>query len=59
MVASKTEEELRKMTEAEEYALKIMSMMSESAEAPMLMQMREGALKMVAESPKKLETAEG
>ena len=47
------------MTAAEADTFKMLSMMEEEAEATMPTEMREGALKMVAEVPKKLETVVG
>ena len=58
MVAATMEEELSKMTSAEADALKILSMMAEAAEAPMMTETREGALTMVSEAPNKLDTTE-
>ena len=59
MVAATMEEELCKMTSAEADVLKMLSTMAEAAEAPMTMDTREGALKMVSEAPNKLETTAG
>ena len=59
MVAETIEEELRKMTSAEADALKMLSTMAESAEAPMTTETREGALKMVSQVTNKLEKTAG
>ena len=56
MVVATTKDELKNMTAEEADALKMLSIM---AEAPMLTETRKGALKMVAEAPKKLEMAAG
>ena len=58
-VAEITEERSGKMKTLEADAFKMMSTMEEAAEVPTTRDMREGALKMVAEAPKKLETAAG
>ena len=53
------DEEVQNMTATEADVLKMPSKMMEAAELPMLTETREGALKMVAEAPKKLETEAG
>ena len=57
MVAAAMEEDTCKMILEEADALKIMSTMVEAIEAHLTKNRRNGTLKMVAEAPKKLETA--
>ena len=59
MVAEMTEEESHNITAAEADAFKMLSTMEEAAEAPMTVETREIALKMLAERRKNLDTAVG
>ena len=59
MVTATTDEESRNMAAPEADAFKMFSTMVESAETSTSSETREGALKMVAEAPKKLEMAAG
>ena len=59
MIAATAEEESHKMTSVEEYSFKMISRMEEATDASMPTETREGALKMVAEVPNKLDMAAG